>query len=116
MFLALVLGGILVVLKWPGMWRLHAGCAAWGLFIELTRFTCPLTILEKWLRIRAAQPSYTGGFFEEYVVSRVLPGGLPRPVQTTLVLALTTLTIMGYLRSFRLRAVSSKAEAAAPSY
>ena len=86
-FLSYVLFGAVLVMRWPATWRLHAACSAWGLFIELTRFTCPLTTLEKWLRVRGGQPSYTGGFWEEYVVTQILPGGLPRPVQTSLVVA-----------------------------
>jgi hypothetical protein len=104
-FLAFVLVGILIVLRWPSLWRVHAACAAWGLFIELTRFTCPLTTLEKWLRVQAGAPSYNGGFFEQYIVAMVLPEGLPRALQTSIVLALTTMTLAGYIRLFRLRAI-----------
>lgn len=104
-FLAFVLVGVLIVLRWPALWRVHAACAAWGLFIELTRFTCPLTTLEKWLRVQGGAPSYNGGFFEQYIVSMVLPAGLPRALQTSIVLALTTMTLAGYIRLFRLRAV-----------
>ena len=106
-FLAFVLVGILIVLRWPSLWRLHAGCAAWGLFIELTRFTCPLTILEKWLRVQGGMPSYNGGFFEQYVVSMVLPAGLPRALQTSIVVALTTMTLAGYIRLFRVGAIGT---------
>jgi hypothetical protein len=105
-FLSYVLFGAVLVMRWPATWRLHAACSAWGLFIELTRFTCPLTTLEKWLRVRGGQPSYTGGFWEEYVVTQILPGGLPRPVQTSLVVATTALAAAAYVRTFRLRSAA----------
>jgi hypothetical protein len=73
----------------------------------LTRFTCPLTILEKWLRVRGGVPSYNGGFFEQYVVSMVLPEGLPRALQTSIVVALTTMTLAGYIRLFRVGAIGT---------
>jgi hypothetical protein len=78
-FLGYVLFGVLLVMRWPGTWRLHAACSAWGLLIELTRLTCPLTTVEKWPRVRGGRPSYATGFWEEYVVTRVLP--LEAPVE-----------------------------------
>ena len=93
-----VLGGLLV-LRWPRLAWLHLPAAAWGAMIEFGGWICPLTPLEKWLRVRAGEAAYAGGFIEHYMLPILYPPGLTRQTQVVLgliVLAIN-LAVYGYL-------------------
>jgi hypothetical protein len=85
-----VLGG-LAALRWPRLAWVHLPCAAWGALIEFGGWICPLTPLEKWLRVRAGDTAYEGGFIEHYLLPILYPPGLTR--QTQLVLGLIVVAI-----------------------
>lgn len=88
--LFVVLGGLLV-LRWPRVAWAHIPAAAWGVLIEYSGWICPLTPLENWLRSRAGEAGYTGGFVEHYLLRTLYPQGLTRHDQLvlgTLVLAI----------------------------
>jgi len=70
--LFVVLGGLLV-LRWPRVAWLHLPCAAWGVIVELTGWTCPLTPLEFWLR---GDVGPRGGFLAEYLHPLLYPAWL----------------------------------------
>jgi hypothetical protein len=53
----------------------------WGTLIEFAGWICPLTPLEKWLRIRGSETGYTGGFVEHYIIPLIYPDGLTRGIQ-----------------------------------
>ena len=53
MFIAFVVAGGLLVLRWRWVAFVHIPVVAYGVVIELVGFTCPLTPLEKVLRRRA---------------------------------------------------------------
>jgi hypothetical protein len=90
-FVAFVVLGGLLVLRWPRMAWLHAPAALWGAGIEFTGGVCPLTPLELHLRALAHQHGYAGGFVEHYVFGALYPDGLSRNVQ--LVLGLFVLAV-----------------------
>ncbi|HEY2379234.1 MAG TPA: DUF2784 domain-containing protein [Gemmatimonadaceae bacterium] len=83
-FVAFVVIGGLVVLRWPWMAWLHLPAAAWGALIEFSGWICPLTPLENALRARAGESGYSGGFIEHYVLHTLYPDGLTRRVQWVL--------------------------------
>ncbi|MGH7651402.1 MAG: DUF2784 domain-containing protein [Gemmatimonadaceae bacterium] len=88
--LFVVLGGLLV-LRWPRLAWAHIPAAVWGVLIEYSGWICPLTPLENWLRARAGEVGYTGGFVEHYLLRTLYPQGLTRHDQLalgTLVLAI----------------------------
>lgn len=93
--LFVVLGG-LVVLRWPRFSWLHIPAAAWGAFIELTGWICPLTPLENRLRIAAGETGYSGGFIEEYLIPVVYPDGLTRWVQISLGVGVIAINLVFY--------------------
>ena len=70
------LGG-LAVLRWPRLAWLHLTCALWGALILWTPIVCPLTPLEKALRVRAGGTAYEGGFIRHYLVGPVFRDGMP---------------------------------------
>ncbi len=78
--LFMVLGGLLVR-RWRWVMWLHLPAVAWGVVVEWTGRTCPLTPLENWLRHLGEEASYTGGFIEQYVTAMLYPEGLTRETQ-----------------------------------
>jgi hypothetical protein len=84
------LGGLLVVRSPRWAW-LHLPCAAWGAWVEIAGWVCPLTPLEVSLRRQAGESGYAGGFLEHYVVPVLYPAGLTREIQIGLGVAVLLL-------------------------
>jgi hypothetical protein len=78
--LFVVLGGLFVA-RWPRLAWLHLPCAAWGAWVELAGWVCPLTPLENWLRARGGGAAYTSGFVEHYLLPVLYPDALTREAQ-----------------------------------
>lgn len=76
LFIAFVVGGGLLVLRWPGLAWLHLPAVAWGAGIEFAGGICPLTPLENHLRLLGGQGSYSGDFVVQYIVPVIYPIGL----------------------------------------
>jgi hypothetical protein len=83
-FVAFVVLGALLVLRWPRLAWVHVPVATWGAGIEFLGGICPLTPLENHWRLLAGGQGYTGGFVEHYVMPCLYPDGLTRRVQLTL--------------------------------
>ena len=83
-FVAFVACGGLLVLRRPRLAWLHLPALAWGVAVEYAGWTCPLTPLEQWLRTRAGEGGYAGGFVEHYLLPLLYPVGLARPTQCLL--------------------------------
>lgn len=66
-FVLFVIGGALLVLRWPKVAWLHIPIAAYGAAIELVGWVCPLTPLEQKLRRTAGQETFAGGFIEHWI-------------------------------------------------
>lgn len=80
-FLAFVVLGGLLVLRWRKVAWLHLPVVAWGAFVEMFLHYCPLTPLENWLREQAGHGSYGGGFIDHYIVPMIYPPGLTPRIQ-----------------------------------
>ena len=81
--LFVVLGGLLVA-RHRRLMIPHLLAAAWGVFIAASGGICPLTPLENWLRRRAGEGGYSGGFLEHYITPVLYPEGLTRELQWAL--------------------------------
>jgi hypothetical protein len=92
-FVAFVVLGGLLVLRWPRVAWLHLPMAAWGAFVELYLHYCPLTPLENWLRTRGGLVTYDSGFIAHYIVPVIYPPGLTPGMQ----LFLGILLVVGYI-------------------
>ncbi|WP_306532478.1 DUF2784 domain-containing protein [Geobacter sp.] len=93
--LFVVLGGV-AVLRWRRLAWLHVPAAVWGALIELTGGVCPLTHLEVWLRRRAGEQGYEGGFIDHYILPLIYPAGLTREGQIALGLLVVALNLAVY--------------------
>lgn len=92
-FVAFVVLGGLLVLRWPRLAWIHVPVVAWGAGIEFAGGICPLTPLENHLRALAHEQGYAGGFVEHYVFGLLYPEGLTRELQ--IVLGLGVLALNG---------------------
>lgn len=95
LFVAFVIGGGVLVLRWPRVAWVHLPAAAWGAWIEFAGWMCPLTPLENWLRQQGGGAVYTSSFVERYLLPVLYPSTLSRDMQWTLgVLVLLVNTVM----------------------
>ncbi|CAN5303541.1 DUF2784 domain-containing protein [soil metagenome] len=115
-FVAFVVLGGLLVLRWPRLAWLHLPCAAWGALIEFADWVCPLTPLENRLRALGGEAGYAGGFVEEYLLGVLYPSGLTRGVQIALGIGVLAINLAVYgvlIRRLRRRRGGSETAAAA---
>lgn len=104
LFVAFVVVGGLLALRWPWVAFLHLPAAVWGALIELQGWICPLTPLEKSLRAAAGESGYEGGFIDHYLLPVLYPAGLTRQVQLVLGTAVIVVNIAIYALLLRRRA------------
>lgn len=95
-FIAFVVGGGLLVYRWPRLAWLHLPAALWGALIEFVGWICPLTPLENALRRQAGGSGYGGGFIEHYLLPLIYPGALTREIQIGLGLAVVAINAAVY--------------------
>jgi hypothetical protein len=95
-FIAFVLFGGLLALRWRWIVVAHLPAAAWGCLVELTGRICPLTYVENYLRSRAGQSGYPEGFIEHYFLPVIYPAGLTRQIQLVLAGVVVILNVVAY--------------------
>jgi hypothetical protein len=83
-FVAFVLLGGLLAMRWPAVAWIHLPCAVYGAAIEIGQWICALTPLENELRRRGGEAGYAGGFVEHYVLAVLYPGPLSSTTTTAL--------------------------------
>ncbi len=93
--LFVVLGGLLVLYRRFFLW-IHLPAAVWGFLIEAKSFPCPLTGFEKYLRQRAGEAGYPGGFVEHYVIPVIYPSGMTRQLQIILAVLVVAVNVAVY--------------------
>lgn len=96
LFIAFVVVGGFLVLRWPWLVWAHLPCAVWGALIEFAGWICPLTPLEVSLRRAGGEAGYAGGFIERYLVPLIYPGELTRELQIGLGAAVVLLNVVAY--------------------
>ncbi len=101
LFVAFVVLGGLLALRWRRVVWLHLPAAVWGALIEFAGWVCPLTPLEKWLRGLAGEAGYRGGFIEHYMLPVLYPAGLTRGVQLVLGAFVVGVNVAVYWLVFR---------------
>jgi len=84
LFVAFVMAGGILLIRWPRLIWLHLPAAIWGAYIELAGGICPLTPLENQLRMQAGQDGYSGGFVDHYLLPILYPANLTLPIQQVL--------------------------------
>ncbi|GAA1812312.1 DUF2784 domain-containing protein [Planosporangium flavigriseum] len=96
-FLAYVVLGGLLAIRWPRLFWPHLVAAGWGLFVSTLSMDCPLTWTENWVRQQAGEPMLTRGFIDTYIEGVLYPGRY-----TWLVHILVALVVLGsWLLAYR---------------
>jgi hypothetical protein len=96
-FVAFVVLGGLLVMRWPRLAWLHLPAAAWGALVELRGWICPLTPLELYFRERSGSGVYQGDFVERYVLPLLYPAHLTRALQIRLGVTVVMINLILYL-------------------
>ena len=74
LFILWVIGGVLVVRRYPWLKWFHIGSLVYSIYIEVVLWPpCPLTVLEQMLEERAGVRAYHGSFLVHYLDSLVYP-------------------------------------------
>ena len=102
-FIAFVVFGGWLAIRWPWLAWLHVPALLWGVWIELSSGICPLTPLENRLRAAAGEAGYGGGFVEYYLIPLIYPPGLTSGVQIVLAVGLVALNGVAYALLVRRR-------------
>ncbi len=100
--LFVIFGGFLVWVRRRVIYA-HLPALAWGCWIELSGRICPLTPLENYLRHRAGELGYGGGFLQHYIVAVLYPPGLTREMQWGLAVVLVGINVLAYTVVWRRR-------------
>ena len=80
-FVAFVVAGGALALRWPRVAWIHLPAAVWGAMIAIEGFICPLTPFENWLRVRGGATPYDTGFLEHYLLPVLYPVAMTRGLQ-----------------------------------
>lgn len=95
-FILFALLGGLLALRWRWAPWVHLPAMAWGALLEIRRWSCPLTPLEKWLRTAAGGAAYPGGFIEHHLTPLLYPGWLTRRTEILLAAILLAVNVAVY--------------------
>jgi Protein of Unknown function (DUF2784) len=96
LFISFVVGGVFLTWRWPVIIWAHIPAVIYGVIVEFAGFTCPLTLLEKGLRLRAGEAGYQDGFISHYLIKVIYPPGLTHGMQIGLGGVLLVVAIIGY--------------------
>jgi hypothetical protein len=102
-FIAFVLLGGLLALKWRWVVWLHLPAAVWGGLVEAMGWYCPLTPLEYRLRAAGGAEGYSGAFVERYLLPLVYPAELTRELQLVLAAIVIMVNVAIYVLLWRRR-------------
>ena len=102
-FVAFVVTGGLLVLRWRRVAWLHLPIVTWVIFAECFQRICPLTFLENWLRERGGAAPYQGDFVAHYIMPVLYPKELTPKMQLSFGLIILAANIVLYTIAFRRR-------------
>ena len=101
-FVVFVVGGGLLVLRWPRVAWLHLPAALWGALVEFANLPCPLTELEYALSQTAQEDAFVARLLLPLLYPDIIrPGVLTRPVQIILGCVVVVLNAGVYGWAFR---------------
>ena len=83
-YIAFMLFGGLLVLRYPRLAWLHLSAVAWGATVEFMDWPCPLTTWENHFLSLAGGSGYKGDFVWHYLLQVIYPAGLTRNLQMLL--------------------------------
>jgi len=99
-FVAFVVAGGVLALRWPRVAWVHLPAALWGTLITLVGVICPLTPLENWLRVRGGGAPYNTGFLEHYLLPILYPAAMTRGLEIATGVFVVGVNVLVYWRVF----------------
>jgi hypothetical protein len=96
LFIAFVICGGLLVIRWPQIAFVHFPAAAWGATVEIFGWICPLTPLENHFRLLAGNSAYSGDFIFRYLVPVIYPENMTASIQQVLGILVIVINIILY--------------------
>lgn len=100
-FIAFVIFGGLLALRWRRVVLVHAPAVAWAVFVEMTGTICPLTFVENRLRAAAGLTGYAGDFVGHYLMRVIYPAGLTHATQMLLAVVVIVVNVAIYAAMLR---------------
>ena len=97
LFILFAVAGGLLLFRRRWLFVLHLPAVVWAVLIEWRGWICPLTPLENYLRHKARQEPYEGGFIEQYLLPVIYPAELTPDIQFILGLFVLVLNILVYV-------------------
>jgi len=107
-FILFVVFGALLVARRRRWLPVHLAAAGWGVLIEATGATCPLTWAELYFRRLAGESGYQGGYIDHYLVPLIYPTGLTRGMQIGLGVGVLAINAVLYVWIWRRRPVQAR--------
>lgn len=103
LFVLFAMLGALLFIRWSWIAWGHLPAVGWAAWIEFSGKICPLTPLEKALRMRGGGSGYAGDFVGHHIMGLLYPDGLTRRVQIVLgaLVLVINLAIYGYVFFWR---------------
>jgi hypothetical protein len=101
LFIAFVVCGGLLVIRWPRIAFVHLPAALWGAFVEIFGWICPLTPIENRFRLLAGYNSYGGDFIVRYLIPVIYPENLTITIQQILGVLVIFINIIFYTIAIR---------------
>ena len=104
LFIAFVICGGLLVIRWPRLAVVHLPAVVWGAAVEIYGLVCPITPLENHFRMLAGDTSYSGDFIARYLLLVIYPENLTTTIQQLLgclVIALNVIIYIVVIRKYR---------------
>ena len=93
--LFIIFGGMLFFI-FSKIIYIHLPALLWGIYIELTNSTCPLTYLENWFLYKGELTTYSNDFINNYLFQIIYPKGLNAEIQIYLGISLIVINILIY--------------------
>jgi hypothetical protein len=101
LFVAFVVAGGFLLLRWPKIAWLQVPAAVWGAYIEFSSGICPLTPLENHLRALGGEAGYSVSFVERYLMPILYPANLTVPIQLVLGGLVVAVNLAAYALAYR---------------
>ncbi|MBS2536534.1 DUF2784 domain-containing protein [Catenulispora sp. NF23] len=86
-FVAFVVVGGYLALRWPRVFYVHATAVVW-LGVNALGVKCPLTLIENWCRERLGEPGIPQGFIATHITGVLYPSNLEWLFRWLVVLAI----------------------------
>jgi hypothetical protein len=101
LFIAFVICGGLLIIRWPRIAFVHLPAALWGAAVEIFGWICPLTPLENHFRNLTGNNQYSGDFILRYLVPIIYPENLTSGIQQVLGILVIVINIIFYTIAIR---------------